>query len=158
MPPIPDPIADFLLQHHVLSLATQDEDGLWAASCFYAADLAQGSLLLLSSLDTRHGAAMARHPHVAGTISGQPETLTDIVGVQFTALATPLGDADAKAALAIYCRRHPLARLGRHQIWRLSLERLKHTSNRWVFGQKTHWQRQAAANPAQVVDGADKSQ
>ncbi len=158
MPPIPDPIAEFLLQHHVLSLATQDEDGLWAASCFYAADLAHGRLLLLSSLSTRHGAAMLQAPLVAGTISGQPETLTEIVGVQFTALATPLYDVDAKTALALYCRRHPLARLGRHQFWSLSLQSLKHTSNRWVFGQKTHWQRQATGDPAQAVDDLDKSQ
>ena len=60
--------------------------------------------MLLSSLSTRHGAAMLQAPLVAGTISGQPETLTEIVGVQFTALATPLYDADAKAALALYCR------------------------------------------------------
>ncbi|WP_409420148.1 hypothetical protein ABHF91_09965 [Pseudaeromonas sp. ZJS20] len=95
---------------------------------------------------------------MAGTISGQPETLTEIVGVQFTALATPLYAVDAKAALALYCRRHPLARLGRHQIWSLSLQSLKHTSNRWVFGQKTHWQRQTAGDPAQAVDDLDKSQ
>ena len=156
--PIPEPIAEFLLQHHVLSLATQDKDGLWAASCFYAADLAKGRLLLLSSLDTRHGAAMLTSPRVAGTISGQPETLTDIVGVQLTAQATLLSDGDAKAALALYCRRHPLARLGRHPIWSLSLHSLKHTSNRWVFGQKTHWHRDAGEMLSQVVDDAGKSQ
>ncbi|MCD8546945.1 MAG: hypothetical protein LRY38_00510 [Aeromonadaceae bacterium] len=158
MPPIPGLLADFLQQHHVLSLATQDEDGLWAASCFYAVDLTLGDLLLLTSPATRHGAAMGHSPQVAGSISGQPDSLIDIIGVQFTALATCLEGPPARAARALYCQRHPLARLARHPIWRLRLQHLKLTCNRHVFGHKIHWHREAPQSLSQVVDEAGKSQ
>lgn len=81
MTPIPGKIAEFLQRHHVLSLAVQDAQGLWAASCFYACDLAAGQLIVLTSLKTRHGQQMSQSPVVAGTISGQPEHWRDICGL-----------------------------------------------------------------------------
>lgn len=141
MTPIPGKIAEFLQRHHVLSLAVQDAQGLWAASCFYACDLAAGQLIVLTSLKTRHGQQMTQMPVVAGTISGQPEHWRDICGLQFTARAQLLDGAEADAALECFAVRHPIARLKRTDIWALRLEQLKYTSNDYLFAQKTHWQR-----------------
>lgn len=141
MNPIVSPIRDFLLAHHVVGLAVITAEGPWAASCFYAADLAQARLILLTSSDTRHGDAMHRHPLIAGTISGQPEQWREIAGIQLTARAECLDGDDAKAAREIFCERHPIARVGRHTFWALWLESIKHTSNHLIFGQKTLWQR-----------------
>jgi uncharacterized protein YhbP (UPF0306 family) len=137
-------IADFIAAHHVLGLATVDAEGLWAASCFYAADLAAGDLVILSAATTRHGAAMLADPQVAGTIAGQPEDVAEIEGVQFRARAECLEGPERDAALALYLARHPVARLaGRTEIWRLRLLSIKHTSNRVSFGRKTLWTRPA---------------
>lgn len=141
MQPLPAPIRDFIIGHHVLSLATCGDDGPWAASCFYAFDEPGAALLILSSSDTRHGRHMLDRPQVAGTISGQPEALRDIRGLQFTAHATPLDQIERSVALQLYCERHPLARLHASQIWRLALDQLKFTDNRRLFGHKTRWAR-----------------
>lgn len=142
MPSIPQKICEFLLQHHVLSLAIQDAEGPWAASCFYACDLDAARLLVLTSPQTRHGRQMALTALLAGTISGQPEQWRDICGVQFVARATLLTDEAARRALDCFTARHPIAKLGPSAIWALELQTLKYTSNRYMFGQKTWWQRE----------------
>jgi uncharacterized protein YhbP (UPF0306 family) len=138
---LPEPVAAFLGRHHVVGLAVADADGPWAASCFYVFDGADGSLVVLTDSDTRHGRAMAAGGPVAGTVAGQPERIVDIEGVQFTAHAErPAGEARA-AALALYRHRHPAARLVEVTVWRLRLAAVKHTSNRLGFGRKTQWRR-----------------
>ena len=141
MPPLPATIRDFIISHHVLSLATCGDDGPWAASCFYAFDEPGAALLILSSSETRHGRHMLDRPQVAGTISGQPEALRDIRGLQFTAHATLLDRTERNEALRLYCARHPLARLHASPVWRLALDQLKFTDNRRLFGHKTRWSR-----------------
>lgn len=143
MTPLPERMTRFLQAHHVVGLAMITDDGPWAASCFYALDLPAARLLLLTSLSTRHGQAMQHSPQVAGTISGQPENFRDIRGIQLTGRVHCLQDDAATQAMSIYCQRHPLAKLGTHPIWALELETLKYTSNRLVFAQKLHWQREA---------------
>ena len=66
-----------------------------------------------------------------------------IEGVQFSGSAEMLTGAARDAALALYCARHPVARLAKSDIWRLRLLEIKHTSNRVSFGRKTGWHRSA---------------
>lgn len=139
MTPVPDRIRDFILSNHVLSLCTQDRDGLWAASCFYAYDPGNTALVVLSSVETRHGRAMAEFPKVAGTIAGQPIGIREIRGLQYGAEAELLSGERRAAALNIYTTLHPLAKLAHAEVWGLRLEHLKHTDNRYIFGQKTYW-------------------
>lgn len=139
--PLPAEIAAFIAANHVAAVAVRDDGGLWAASCFYAVDLAAADLILLTATTTRHGAAMLADRHVAGTIAGQPEDVAAIEGVQFAGLAERLTDTTRDAALALYCARHPVARLAKSDVWRLRLVEIKHTSNRVSFGRKTTWHR-----------------
>lgn len=125
----------------MVSLAVRDAEGLWAASCFYAVDLATASLVVLSASTTRHGAAMLARAEVAGTIAGQPEDIVAIEGIQFTGRADRLQGAAREAGLALYLARHPAARLAVSDVWRLRLDTIKHTSNRVAFGRKTRWRR-----------------
>lgn len=140
---LPEEIAACLNGHHVVSLAVRDGDGLWAASCFYAADLATASLVFLSASTTRHGAALIARSEVAGTIAGQPDTIAAIEGIQFTGRAERLAGAAREAGLALYLARHPAARLAVSDVWQLRLDTIKHTANRVAFGRKTHWRRGA---------------
>ena len=86
---------------------------------------------------------MLAHPQVAGTIAGQPRTIAKIRGIQFSAHATLLEGDAAEAAYALYCRRHPVARLKRGAPWRLALRQVKFTDNALGLGNKTLWQRGA---------------
>ncbi len=139
---LPDKIQSFILAHHVLSLATADGDGVWAASCFYAFDQERNALLVLSSAQTRHGQAMLQNARVAGTICGQPTAWRDIQGIQFSAQARLLDADDRDRGRALYLRRHPLARFKPSDLWGLRLASLKFTDNSHVFGQKTLWTRE----------------
>lgn len=142
MNPIVSPIHDFLLSHHVVGLAVFTAEGPWAASCFYATDLVQGRLILLTNKNTRHGEAMSQYPLVAGTISKQPEKWYEINGIQLTARAESLeGDAE-KTAREIFCERHAIAKFSYYTFWSLWLDKIKYTTNHHIFGQKILWERE----------------
>jgi uncharacterized protein YhbP (UPF0306 family) len=142
MPSLPESIIEFISSHHVLSLATVDSEGLWSANCFYAVDAEQARLVILSSTNTRHGAAMLANPHISGTISGQPKNIRDIRGIQFSATALRLESMARHQALRLYTQRHPLAKLKSTDTWSLELQQVKFTDNFSIFGHKTHWNRQ----------------
>lgn len=143
MPSLPETMVEFIKSMHVLSLAVLDREGLWSANCFYAFDAEQAALVILTSLDTRHGTAMRDHPHISGTISAQPSNIRDIRGIQFSAIAERLENTARYDALSLYTSRHPLAKLKKTDVWYLQLQQLKFTDNRYLFGHKTHWNRSA---------------
>lgn len=145
MKPLPETVSEFIAHNHVVSLATQDADGLWSACCFYAFVPEAAELVILTGTETRHGAAMLASPQISGTISGQPTNLRDIRGVQFVARAVRLESFARHDALRRYTGRHPLARLKTTQVWSLRLMCVKFTDNYSLFGFKTHWQRDEEA-------------
>lgn len=139
---LPAALAEFLHRHSVLSLAVSRDDLPWSANAFYAFDQEQCRLILLSSLDTRHGAMLSHNPQVAGSISDQFSDITQIHGLQYSGSASRLtAPAETAAALALYHRRYPQARGMVAPVWEIRLQHLKFTDNRAVFGAKTLWSR-----------------
>ncbi|QEY23732.1 pyridoxamine 5'-phosphate oxidase family protein [Neisseria animalis] len=142
MNPIPDHIAAFFRQNHVVSLAAAHEGDIWSACCFYVPDLQAGRLIVLTSRTTRHGVLMSANPRIAGTVAGQPKSLAQIRGIQFQARAEIIEDeAERKTACALFYQAHPVARAMKSDVWALVLESVKFTDNKQVFAQKTVWQR-----------------
>lgn len=142
MPHLPDNIAAFLKQNHVVSIAAAAGGDIWSACCFYVPDWEHTRLIVLTSLNTRHGRLMAANPKIAGTVAGQPDAVTKISGIQFTARARTIeNDADRKTALALFYKAHPVARAMKSDVWALELDSIKFTDNKLVFAQKTLWQR-----------------
>jgi len=140
---VPRPVIDVLDSHHVVSIATADEAGPWAASCFYAFDAAAMQLIVMTSATTRHGRAMLARRRVSGTVAGQPTAITDIRGLQFEATAALLEGTEQKKAMRRFVRRHPPAAVMPSDVWALKLEAIKYTDNRIVFARKLHWSRTA---------------
>jgi uncharacterized protein YhbP (UPF0306 family) len=140
-PALPARISAFLHEHHVVGLATVSAGMPWAASCFHAFDASSVSLLILTSEASRHGLAMLEQGLVAGTVAGQPTSIAEIRGIQFVADVQWLKDAAADEGYRFYCARHPIARLRRESVWRLSIRELKYTDNATLFGSKTLWSR-----------------
>lgn len=138
---LPNAILHYLEQQHVLTLATQDADGLWCASCFYFFDSASASCYLMTSDNSRHTQAMLAKPHIAGTIAEQTRNVAKIQGIQFTAIAKPVADTDEKMIKDKYCEHFPVARLKSAPLWQLELQTIKMTDNLLGFGKKHHWQR-----------------
>jgi len=87
-------IRSLLRRHHLLSIATVSERGPWCASCFYAWDEENNTLVITSDPVTRHGAEFRSNPCVAGTIALETKRVGRIRGAQFTGtISEPEGDA-----------------------------------------------------------------
>lgn len=141
-PKIPSHITDFIHRHHVVSLACYAENNLWAASCFYIFEPENNRLIILTKKTTHHGVLMLKNATVAGTIAGQPDTLSAIEGIQFTATAHCLiSDSEKKRALTAYYQRYPIAKLMLSDVWEIKFDEIKHTENKVTFAKKSMWKR-----------------
>ena len=96
---------EYLAAHHVMSLATQGEDGPWAAAVFYAHD--DFDLFFLSSRTSRHARHIMDRPGVAAAIHENYGDWRAIRGIQLEGEATILEGADREAAISRYKQRFP---------------------------------------------------
>ena len=133
-------IKSLFRRHHVLSIATVSERGPWCASCFYAWDEENNTIVITTDQATRHGAEFRSYPQVAGTIALETMRIGRIRGAQFTGTVTePEGDELARAR-KIYLRRFPYAALVDLHLWVITLNHIKLTDNRLGFGKKIIWE------------------
>ncbi|MBE0679856.1 MAG: pyridoxamine 5'-phosphate oxidase family protein [Bacteroidales bacterium] len=132
-------IRSLLRRHHLLSIATVSERGPWCASCFYAWDEENNTLVITTDPATRHGAEFRSNPSVAGTIALETKRIGRIRGAQFTGnVSEPAGEALSRAR-KIYLRRFPFAALIEIHLWVIDLDNIKLTDNRLGFGKKIIW-------------------
>ena len=139
---LPEAISEFLKQKDIVSFATHNGQDFWAANCFYAFDQQNARLIIMSKRSTRHGQIMLENPHIVGTISCQSHKIKEMEGIQFSAQANLLEQAEArKAAFKIYTQKQPLAKLLNSDIWEICLNEIKFVSNKSIFSNKIHWLR-----------------
>lgn len=134
---IPEAMIRFLKRHHVLTLATSDEQGLWCANCFYACDPQRGYLIFTSSPDTRHGAAMSANPHVAASVVLETRIVGRVQGIQIAGRVMPASEESRR----LYLKRFPYTLLAELHLWQLEAEEMKLTDNTLGFGEKLRWKR-----------------
>lgn len=96
---------DYVAAHHVMTLATLGDDGVWAAAVFYAHD--DFDLYFLSSSGSRHGRHMLERPRVAATIHENYDGWRAIRGIQLEGDVALLQGADRETAIARYKARFP---------------------------------------------------
>ena len=136
-------IRSLFRRHHLLSIATVSEQGPWCASCFYAWDEENNTLIITTDTDTRHGAEFRANPNVAGTIALETKRIGRIRGAQFTGtVSEPTGD-DLRRAKTVYLKRFPYAALADLHLWTIRLNHIKLTDNRLGFGKKIIWDPQS---------------
>jgi len=132
-------IRSLFRSHHLLSIATVSEKGPWCASCFYARDEENNTLVITTDPATRHGAEFRANPQVAGTIALETKRIGRIRGAQFTGtISEPTGD-DLSRARTVYLKRFPYATLTEIHLWVIKLNQIKLTDNRLGFGKKIIW-------------------
>ncbi len=123
----------------MLSIATVSEKGPWCASCFYAWDEENNTLVITTDPVTRHGAEFRSNPQIAGTIALETKRVGRIRGAQFTGtVSEPTGD-ELRRAKSIYLKRFPYAALTEIHLWVIQLNHIKLTDNRMGFGKKIIW-------------------
>lgn len=140
-PQIPESIEKYLSLQHVLTLSGNDNEGIWAASCFYVWHQSWGGFIVSSSEKTRHGAQLARYGKFAGTICAQTQNVAHIQGVQYHGESVPLNEVQEKEARQLYYQRFPIARVKPSGIWLVTPDLIKMTNNRLGFGHKSVWER-----------------
>jgi uncharacterized protein len=138
-------VTAFLQRHHVMTLATQDGDGPWAAALFYATDAQD--LVFLSAAGSRHARALVLQPRCAATIQGQEPDFSRIQGIQLEGVACQAQGSDCEQARRVYGERFPFVRaepappaiaqaLAHVQWYRLRISRLFFVDNARGFGQR----------------------
>jgi uncharacterized protein len=95
----------YLASQHVMTLATQGNDGVWAAPIFYAQR--EFDLYFLSADHTRHIRHIEENPVVAAAIYEQQHDWTAIRGIQLEGEVSRLTGAVLAAAIARYLARFP---------------------------------------------------
>ncbi len=138
-------IVDFLHEHHVLTLATCNDNVPYCASMFYVFLENENRFVFTSETKTRHIKEVANNNNVAGNIALETETVGLIRGLQFQGIMEkPDGALKRKATLA-YLKRFPYAILKGATIWTIELRFAKFTDNRLGFGKKLYWEKEAIA-------------
>lgn len=105
---------DYLANHQVMTLATQGNEGLWAAAVFYVHD--GFSFYFLSAGHTRHARNIASQPRVAATIQEDYRDWADIKGIQLAGIVTQLRDDGRYAAIDLYLQKYPFVGEGNSQL------------------------------------------
>lgn len=132
----------YLQSRHVLTLCCQHESELWAANCFYLFDAEHYQFWLMTEPDSRHGRLMTANPQVAGTISDQILSVSELRGIQFSGIISLASGKALQHGLSAYQNHFPIARKKVAPLWVLRVDQLKMTDNRLGFGTKLYWQRE----------------
>lgn len=142
---LPPPAAQYLAQHHVMTLATQGDEGPWAAAVFYAS--CGDDLIFLSSPSSRHCRDLAAQPQCAATIHSEVDDWRSIQGIQLEGRVAELDGDERIRAQQVYAQRFPFVRpgvapaaivlaLARVRWYRLRISRLFFIDNARGFGQR----------------------
>jgi uncharacterized protein len=142
MDPIPERILEFIRQHHILTLAVQEEQGPWCATCFYTYIPEKNQFVFTSEPETRHILSLEKSGHfkVAGTIALETRIIGRIRGIQFTGKMIKPTDEDLAKVKKAYLKAFPIARLATLHLWILTPDYIKMTDNRLGFGKKVIWE------------------
>jgi len=131
-------IETFLDLHHVLSLATSNEDELSVCNLFYAYDKLSSSFIVASSDDTTHIQNILQKNKVAGSVVLETKSIGKIQGLQFRGEFTLLDD---KALVSSYFKEFPASVLMKPKLWKIKIDYFKMTDNTLGFGKKLIWSR-----------------
>ena len=107
-------IDNYLRTHHVMTLATVDEKGTWAAALFYAE--CGLNLIFLSAGHTRHAQNIKANNRVSATIQENYQNWEDIKGIQFEAYVRRLEGNEKEVAIEMYLEKFPIIKKPASQI------------------------------------------
>ena len=145
-------IRQLLESHNTITLATTDGENPWATAVFFASD-AELNLYFVSDRRTRHGRNLADNGRVAGAVSSDCASWSEIRGLQLQGQVTVLEGFARLSALKTYLSKFPdlssllerpldkneetiAARLREANIYRLSPDWIRLIDNSMGFGYK----------------------
>jgi uncharacterized protein YhbP (UPF0306 family) len=134
-----DRIVRFIKKHHVLTLATSNDNKPWCANCFYAYLEDENCFVFTSDNDTKHAIEAAINPSVAGSIVLETRIVGKIQGIQFRGIMNIADNKIMPKIKKAYLKRFPYAIFANTNLWILKINYLKMTDNSLGFGKKLIW-------------------
>ena len=125
-------ITTFLKKHHLLNLATCQDNFPYCATCFYAFLEQSATFVIATDEKTRHGREALGNAHVAGSVALETKLVGKIQGVQFTGMFREATEVEKGA----YLKRFPYAIAMQPHLWSIEIAYLKFTDNTLGFGKK----------------------
>ncbi len=139
-------IIDFIKDHHVLTLATSNDNIPYCANCFYVYLEDENVFVFTSDNDTKHVQDALKNNVVGGSVVLETSTVGKIQGIQFNGTMYLPKDELKKKANRSYMTKYPFAMLMKTQLWVLDLDFIKLTDNRLGFGKKLIWRKEIVKN------------
>lgn len=137
-------IIEFIKNHHVLTLATSNQNIPYCANCFYVYSEEDNMLIFTSDYETKHVKDLKQQEIVAGSIVLETNIIGKIQGVQFQGKIYEPKDELLDKVKKKYLFRFPVAVLMKTTLWAVELSFLKFTDNRLGFGKKLIWGTEAS--------------
>lgn len=134
-------IIEFINEHHLLTLATSNNNEPYCCNAFYVFDKENSSLVFSSDTSTKHAQDFIKNPKVAGSISLETQEVGKIQGVQVLGEIIKLNRKNLEKASKQYFKAFPYARLMETCLWEMKLNFVKMTHNRLGFGKKLIWEK-----------------
>jgi uncharacterized protein YhbP (UPF0306 family) len=135
-------IITFIKKHHVLTLATAIENKPYCCSCFYFYNEDNNEFIITSDLNTRHISEAMKQPNISGAIALETSMVGKIQGIQFTGIMTKIKGDDFIKMKTAYVKHFPVAAFSELLLWRINIDFIKFTDNRFGFGKKMIWQQE----------------
>lgn len=132
-------ILNLINEHHILTLATSNNNKPYCATCFYVFLEESNMFIFTSDKTTKHIEDVKSQNIVAGAIALETKIVGKIRGIQFTGLIKELVDEEYKIARKAYLKAFPFAILKQTALWGVEVDFLKMTDNRLGFGKKIFW-------------------
>ncbi len=129
-------VAEFVDEHHVMSLATSFAEELSVCSLFYAYDEKSRCFVVASSEDTLHMQHIKQNSRVAGNILLETQSVGKIQGLQFRGRFVVLHEGILKK---FYFKKFPYALALNPTLYKIEVDFFKFTDNRLGFGKKLIW-------------------
>ncbi len=133
----------YIASHHVVTLATNGSEGLWAAAVFYAHH--DFDLVFLSSAASRHALNIASSSMVAATIQADYDNWPAIKGIQMEGTVKKLDGDESGQARIFFIERYSflltapdpiLDALAKVAWYRLAPKKLYFVDNSQGFGHR----------------------
>jgi len=126
-------IEHFIAKHHLLTLATCNEDKPFCCSSFYAYDTMSKSFIIAGDEKTTHIQNALDNPQIAANIHLETKEIGKIEGLQIEGTLTR---CEAKKLQKLYFQAFPYALAMRPTLWQIKPTRFKYTDNKLGFGKK----------------------
>ena len=134
-------IIDFINEHHLLTLATSQNNLPYCCNVFYVYDSLNNQLIFSSDPKTKHANDFITNINVAGSIALETKEVSKIQGVQLLGTIQELKGERLKIAKEQYINFFSYAANMDIHLWAMPLNFIKMTHNKLGFGKKLVWEK-----------------